>query len=477
MADSERDEIPMLSAAQEQNSADYEDPRFRALTSRTRSASMSIPSSAMDSNQNLTYLVGRTGPLRSERKTTFSTMSGPLYPRPENPFRLNQFGGGRKGVELTKEKYPSFSIKDENDWPEDSYAGKNEHLLRSGQLGMCNDPYCTTCPTYYNSKETKSKISKSSAIFDPFHNALYGDAKGWARRFSSYISSYIPGVMNPHARVVQQWNKFFVISCLFAVFVDPLFFFLLGIQSENKCIVLNQTFTTTLVIFRSVTDFIYFLHILLQFRLAYVAPESRVVGAGDLVDHPKKIALNYLRGYFCVDLFVAIPLPQIMILLVIPQFKGISAANYAKNLLRAVVLVQYIPRLYRFLPMLAGQSPTGFVFESAWANFVMNLLTFVLSGHVVGSMWYLLGLQRVNKCLRDACGPVGLCEFMDCGHGDKIGKFSSNTTWGSWKNNTNATGCFTQDGFDYGIYEKAVNLTTKGSIVTRYVYSLFWGFQ
>lgn len=24
--------------------------------------------------------------------------------------------------------------------------GKHEYLLRSGPLGMCNDPYCTTCP-------------------------------------------------------------------------------------------------------------------------------------------------------------------------------------------------------------------------------------------------------------------------------------------------------------------------------------------
>lgn len=41
---------------------------------------------------------------------------------------------------------------------------------------------------------------------------------------------YIPGVMNPHAKVVQQWNQFFVISCLVAIFVDPLFFFLLSVQ-------------------------------------------------------------------------------------------------------------------------------------------------------------------------------------------------------------------------------------------------------
>ncbi|KAL0417313.1 UNVERIFIED_CONTAM: putative cyclic nucleotide-gated ion channel 20, chloroplastic [Sesamum latifolium] len=199
--------------------------------------------------------------------------------------------------------------------------------------------------------------------------------------------------------------------------------------------------TTTIVVLRSMTDFIYLIHILLQFRLAYVAPESRVMGAGDLVDDPKKIARNYFFGYFLIDLFVVLPLPQKLsvyysntilnnktdllnhdakaytepilprvgvsidygihlpiyryesILLLGFYSMGATGANYAKNLLRAAILIQYIPRLYRFLPLLAGQSPTGFIFESAWANFVMNLLTFVLASHVVGSCWYLFGLQ------------------------------------------------------------------------------------
>ena len=88
---------------------------------------------------------------------------------------------------------------------------------------------------------------------------------------------------------------------------------------------------------------------------------------------------------------------QILILWIIPAHLGASGANYAKNLLRAAVLFQYIPKLYRLLPLLAGQTPTGFIFESAWANFVINLLTFMLAGHVVGSCWYLFGLQVWQK--------------------------------------------------------------------------------
>ena len=46
--------------------------------------------------------------------------------------------------------------------------------------------------------------------------------------------------------------------------------------------------------------------------MAYVAPESRIVGAGQLVDHPRKIARNYLRGKFFLDLFIVLPIPQVL---------------------------------------------------------------------------------------------------------------------------------------------------------------------
>ena len=112
-------------------------------------------------------LVGYTGPLRSERRTPFIQMSGPLYisHKRENLFRPAQDMMGRKATEPRVDKYPSFKRMAQNDWPDDP-AGKNEHLLKSGQLGVCNDPYCTTCPTYYNFKGQQNS-SKFSAIVDP----------------------------------------------------------------------------------------------------------------------------------------------------------------------------------------------------------------------------------------------------------------------------------------------------------------------
>ncbi|KAG8378650.1 hypothetical protein BUALT_Bualt07G0007400 [Buddleja alternifolia] len=478
----DKDKIPMLSGTNFNCDDDPSGSTNRCYPTRARSASMSIPRNYLDSAEHGNNLVSYTGPLRNARRTPFVQMSGPLYVSRNHEviFQPPESALREKTPEPKIERYPSIGAVDNNEWPLENYVGKNEHLMKSGQLGMCSDRYCTTCPTYYDVKEHQ-KHSRASEIFDAkFYNMLSGDGKGWAKRISSFLQPYIPGIMNPHAKAVQQWNKFFVISCLFAVFLDPFFFFVLSVQEDHKCIVLNLPMTTTIVVLRSMSDFIYLLHMLLQFRLAYVAPESRVVGAGDLVDDPKTIAQHYLFGYFLIDLFIVLPLPQIIVLLVLPDSLRATGANHAKNLLCAAILVQYIPRLYRFVALLAGQSPTGFIFESAWANFVINFLIYVLASHVVGSCWYLFGLQRVNKCLRDAChrSNISKCmKYIDCGHGNNDGYFDNDpTTWDRWKND-NATACFGQNGFSYGIYQNAVDLTTHQNIVTRYVYSLFWGFQ
>jgi cyclic nucleotide gated channel, plant len=61
-----------------------------------------------------------------------------------------------------------------------------------------------------------------------FHNILYGHDGGWKKKIGD-ILSHIP-ILKPHAKAVQQWNQFFVISCLIAIFIDPLFFFLLSVE-------------------------------------------------------------------------------------------------------------------------------------------------------------------------------------------------------------------------------------------------------
>ncbi|XP_027357339.1 probable cyclic nucleotide-gated ion channel 20, chloroplastic [Abrus precatorius] len=479
MANFEDNEPWMLRKTHAQSYGEPLDSKFQSPLSRTQSAEFSI---SMEPYERETSIMGHTGPLWSERKTPFRQIRAPLYATTETGNLLQQsiVVTGNEEVERKVEEFSTFNSMGSNYW-NNNYENKNEHLMRSGRLGMCNDPYCTICPTYFNASQSRN--SKSSNIFESktkFRNSLYGDAKGFARKLFSFCSSYAPRVMNPHTKFVQQWNKILAICCLVAIFLDPLFFFVLYVQQDYNCIVINWRLTIALAILRTMNDFVYLFNILLQFKLAYVSPESMVVGAGDLVDHPKKIALHYLKGYFLFDFFIILPLPQIIILVVLPN--SMEGANYVKDLLRAVILVQYIPRLFRFLPLLIGQSPTGFIFESAWANFTLNLLIFMLFGHVVGSCWYLFGLQRVNQCLRDAChnsNIPGCLKLVDCGLGHKEHNQIDQAS-AQWNNNTDAYNCLNpppQGGFQYGMYAPAVQLIIETNVVNKYVFSLFWGFQ
>jgi cyclic nucleotide gated channel len=55
-----------------------------------------------------------------------------------------------------------------------------------------------------------------------------------------------------------------------------------------------------------------------------------VVGAGDLVDVPKKIAVYYLKSYFLIDLFVVLPLPQVKFFFSSSILYGIFFSSFSR---------------------------------------------------------------------------------------------------------------------------------------------------
>ncbi|KAL3680015.1 hypothetical protein R1sor_022971 [Riccia sorocarpa] len=347
---------------------------------------------------------------------------------------------------------------------------KHEHLLRSGPLGKCSDPYCAICPSYFG-PTTRT------------YNVPFGSPQNIRQRAVALGKIWFSGMLNPHTKVVQRWNKVFCISSVIAIFIDPMFFFLFSVREDYKCLVFNNTAAVTFTVVRTLTDAVQVCHILLQFRLAYVANSSTTRNAGQLEDNPRKIAKHYLRGWFALDLFTALPIPQLLFWTVV-EGSTQNGANYTKNVLRVVVLMQNIPRAFRFFPLLIGRSSSGFVFETAWANFVINLLMYLLGGHLVGSCWYLFGLQRVNQCLQDKCGEEAqatvTCQshYLDCGSNTRNNHaYSGNRL--SWIGTTNiSTNCLRgSPDFFYGIYFMGVKVAMERNIIVKYIYSLFWGFQ
>ncbi|GJV95956.1 cyclic nucleotide-gated ion channel 1 [Tanacetum coccineum] len=129
--------------------------------------------------------------------------------------------------------------------------------------------------------------------------------------------------LNPQGKFLQKWNKIFVLSCVIAVSVDPLFFYIPIVKDVKKCLDLDNKLQITASVLRSFTDIFYIVHIIFQFRTGFIAPSSRVFGRGVLVEDAWEIAKRYMSSYFLVDILAVLPL--------LPQVRE-STLNYSCDL-------------------------------------------------------------------------------------------------------------------------------------------------
>ncbi|KAF8660194.1 hypothetical protein HU200_057759 [Digitaria exilis] len=269
-------------------------------------------------------------------------------------------------------------------------------------------------------------------------------------------------------------NWVFFSSCIIAVAVDPLFFFLPIIKNygDSRCIGIDNKLAVASTIIRTVIDSIYFMRMILQFRTAYVAPSSRVFGTGELVIDPMPIAMRYIKSYFIMDLFALLPLPQIVVWRYLHISDGPDVLT-TKNALVWVVLVQYIPRLFRIFPVTTDLKRTAGVFiATAWAGAAYYLLWFMLAGHNVGTLWYFLTIEREDDCWRSHCSPSDGCHsyYLYCSDDNRSGNYLFNMC--------NGTG--SQDNpFNFGIYQQALvsGILGPGNFISKICYCFWWGLQ
>ncbi|KAK8486150.1 hypothetical protein V6N11_019973 [Hibiscus sabdariffa] len=273
-------------------------------------------------------------------------------------------------------------------------------------------------------------------------------------------------ILDPGSENYLQWNRIFLFWCLVALFVDPLFFYLPSVitNDHTSCMDADSNLGIIVTCFRTLADAFYALHMVIKFRTAYVSPTSRVFGRGELVTDPRMIAGKYLKSDFFIDLLAALPLPQIVIWFIIPATRS-SHADYTNNALVLIVLVQYVPRLYLIFP-LSSQiiKSTGVVTKTAWAGAAYNLLLYMLASHVCNG--FQLAIKETSPL---QCN----LHYLDCGTLLDGGRQK-------WENTTVVfTNCQPSDnGFDYGIFEIALTKQVLSSdFLQKYFYCLWWGLQ
>ncbi|XP_074280402.1 putative cyclic nucleotide-gated ion channel 14 [Silene latifolia] len=288
--------------------------------------------------------------------------------------------------------------------------------------------------------------------------------------------------LDPSSEEVLVWNRIFLMACLVALFVDPLFFYLpqVDVHDRTSCLTRNIPLGVPLTLLRTLADIFYILHVVIRFRTAFVAPSSRIFGRGELVTDRKEISRRYIRSGFTIDLLAALPLPQFVIWFIIPVI-ALSQSRSTYNALQLIVLIQYVLRVYLIFPLNAEiVKAAGVVTKTAWAGAAYNLLLYMLASHVLGAAWYLLSVERFSSCWKKECelekSPIEcIRRFLDCTELSDAGRIS-------WANSTQVfANCDPNNpdtNFDYGMFQNAIlKKVVSDNIIDKYFYCLWWGLQ
>ncbi|CAA2982897.1 cyclic nucleotide-gated ion channel 4 [Olea europaea subsp. europaea] len=173
---------------------------------------------------------------------------------------------------------------------------------------------------------------------------------------------------------------------------------------------------------------------------------------------------------------------QIVLWVAIPELLGKGSTILIMAVLLIMFLFQYLPKIYHSVCLLRRmQNLSGYIFGTVWWGIALNLIAYFVASHAVGACWYLLGIQRAAKCLKQQCKYANGCNMrmMACQEPIYYGtsnliKDRSRFIWG--ENKTARSTCLENyDNFDYGAYKWTVQLVTNDNRLEKILFPIFWG--
>ncbi|KAK7401859.1 hypothetical protein VNO78_13685 [Psophocarpus tetragonolobus] len=276
-------------------------------------------------------------------------------------------------------------------------------------------------------------------------------------------------VVEGRGKWVQEWNRVFLLVSATGLFVDPLFFYALSISDTCMCLFVDGWLVITVTALRCMNDALHLWSIWLQFniskRSSFLARDSH---------------LRYRTFFF--DLFVILPIPQIVLWVAIPSLLEKGSITLVMTVFLIMFLFQYLPKIYHSVRLLRRmQNLTGYIFGTVWWGIALNLIAYFVASHAAGACWYLLGVQRAAQCLEEQCAKTAGCSLRTLCCKQPIYYGGSNIvrdkTRLAWAENREArsTCLDSSDNYDYGFYEWSVQLVTNDSRLEKILFPIFWG--
>ncbi|XP_048427151.1 cyclic nucleotide-gated ion channel 1-like [Pyrus x bretschneideri] len=284
------------------------------------------------------------------------------------------------------------------------------------------------------------------------------------------------------------WNMIFAISCVFAVSLDPLFFYVMIIDQDDKCLQMDKTLSIVACLTRSLTDVIFLVHFILEIydRVQNPKPQTQKNGGNSdkkskirkLIDHVSvKIAqkMPWLSVFTVIGFFALLPLPQLLIGIIFYTMKGSGFVEH-KNVLTFFLLCQYFPRIYRIY-----LSAKDFkMINGKWIKGLYNMFLYILSSHVLGAFWYFFSIQRELTCWQEACvnhskDPRACLNTFNCDSRSTIARNITFLNEHCPLDNPNGA----SSPFNFGIFIDSLQNQNTEHILFRkkFFYSLWWGLR
>lgn len=278
-------------------------------------------------------------------------------------------------------------------------SGK-DYVLYRGRRGCVTSPKDLKSDSFHTSeelddgKEDSGSCTNESLVFGrrskPLNNQLVVP--------KTVILHYSP--------LKSAWDWLILILVLYVAVLTPFMaaFKIYDVSKKNETVVWNNVTSTErpnksfstgrflksliedkFTVIDIIVDFLFFVDMLTNFRTTYL-------NNGELVVNPKKIAVNYLKGWFIIDFFSAIPFD--MIITIAKKSDTVTATNLMKS--------ARLLRLFRVARKMDHYSEYG-------ASLLILLMAFItLLAHWLACAFYLLA-EKERLVLEH---PIGWLHYL-----------------------------------------------------------------
>ncbi|XP_062223210.1 cyclic nucleotide-gated ion channel 4-like [Phragmites australis] len=329
-----------------------------------------------------------------------------------------------------------------------------------------------------------SSVSTSSAASSPPHGAPPTmTTRGGKSRRGAWAAA-----LDPRARWAREWHRAYLLACAAGLMVDPLFLYAVSVSAPLMCVFLDGWFAAAVTALRCTVDAMHAWNLLLRLRDARAprreggldeeAAQQGSGGGGAAMPAQARSTKGIL-----LDSFVILPVMQVVVWVAAPAMIRAGSTTAVMTVLLVSFLFEYLPKIYhsvRFLRRI--QNVSGYIFGTIWWGIALNLMAYFVAAHAVGACWYLLGVQRSTKCLREQCAQAGNgCAPWALACPEPL--YYGATARGldadrlAWAGNASARGtCLDSgDNYQYGAYKWTVMLVANPSRLERILLPIFWG--